>query len=449
MSTLSELISAQISGLETYSLPSRERFDTGIKHDAAQNGVGVIVPVGYPDRLPITLSNLRQIIDESLQPGCRHSIHTVVMVNFGIAEQEMANVQLLLQTAKDRDQIRNFIISGTTPHSAARSFNVGVRELANSGELPAYVIKVDDDSRYAPGVLGQSVIEAQERMYDIVAPITMRTDTAYENDFEFGNLCSRTHLPGNFVNAPDYVRRDGSVDLSSLMIGYNTIFSNWPTPITPNENGMVFSRALVEDLLKIDSCVFSEAKGGSEGLRLMVALSQSAYADRIGVLRAPIFDRPFGDPKQPLSWGRSDAQLYQAVKELGLLPEGLTATGISNEGLLYRLYLPGAQPAVIKSVDRLSAIRDVLREPERDGLLWGLPKEVQELVPLMYREADAILEVVESKWKTGRVDAFGSTHPDDISFRYPRGYHWGSVMHFAGVVMYCRENDLPVMVFPT
>lgn len=444
-----DLIRDQIDSLDRFCLPSRERSERGQGLDPSRDGIALVVAISLPERLPTLVRNLRQVADESVQPGAPFRIDSVAIVDFGLPAFEMGQLTEFLRELERTGQIRTFCVARTEPHSAARSFNVGVQQLRESGPLPAYIVKVDDDSRYAPGALARTLAEAYERGLDIVAPATVRSDATLHDDRAFGHLCESFRLPGNFVSAPDYTRPRGKVDLSRLMLGYNTIFAHWPTPVTPNENGMVLSNALVDDLMRSGGKVFSEVRGGSEGLRLFLALSQSPYADRIGVVKSPIFDRSFGDPTQPISWGRSDAQLYETVRELGLLPPGLTAGGISNEGVLYHLYVPGAKPAVVKCVERLQVIRDVLHDPERDGLYHGLPRAVQEILPLMRREADGMLDLLRTSWKRGQIDIIGATRPDDSNFRYAPGYHWGSVLHFAGVVMYCREKELPIMVFPT
>lgn len=459
MPEVARAIRETLDDLRANSLPTRARAaQSGYSPLTVQrDGVAIVVGVGYDDRLPVTIACLKQILREASDPSHPYSISSIVLVNFGVSSEGMRHLENLLDRAKRKGLICNYIITTANKHSAALSFNVGVKALASEDHIPAFVVKVDDDSRFAQHAFSRLLYGAQTNQLDLIAPVTIRPQTgsdfyrrAFFKELQKGNI-----LPGDILAAPKLRLPDGSFNLAGLMIGYNTGAST-AAPQTPNENGLAFSHALIDDLLKTrHRQVFSESPGGSEGLRLFAALSASSYATSIGVMRVPVFDRASGDPKQPLSWGRTDAELVEALIDANVLPPGISAC-FYDQTNLGSLFISYERPIVIKCLNHLRVVAKALEKSDYNRLFADLSPDlahiIQPALQEMRRQLGLILDHTANANESARTEIFAtlqSSDPGFHGFESDFGRIRGSALHLAGSFIYSRDHGIPWSVFTT
>jgi hypothetical protein len=398
--------------------------------------------VGDPSRLLVARRSVQQLIEEQLSfPTFR--LRHIVFSNFGLDSEQIKFLSTDLGVS-----VR---VVETSRHSAARSFNVGAAELFNNFGSADYTVKLDDDSRFSTGTLAALVSEADRLDLSLIAPVTLRCKEADRlfDDHVFKRLEDR--LPPTLdggVSYASHVTSDGFLDLAALMIGYS--FAEAGAPATPNENGLVFSSQLVTDLMTGSlPLVFSETRGGSEGLRLFAALQGSRHQGRVAVLRRAVFDRDYGDSSQPLSWGRSDAELVISLTEMGVLFPGFSFAGLDEFGKVWRGSVPQGKVAVAKDVDKLIWYAQMLKGSEVDLITSRVPPELmadwQDFVPSFVALADELIKAsgLVPKHELGQVSPScyfnGRREPQLV----------GGFLHMLGSYIASKEAGREQAVFTT
>jgi hypothetical protein len=421
-------------------------------HGAA--ALDIVMPVGYRERLSIVERSLEQLANELSEPGTIARIKTVVAVLFDLEQNDRDRVISKLVDLQKRSLIRNYLIVPEVRHSAARSMNSGMVQLRDSGDgFGDAVLKLDDDARFAPGALGGLIRGMKEHGLSVAAPLTIRPDTHvdYADDQAFRELLAahESAFNGDTVRVPQYVTQDGKIHLAALMMGRAMEYAPYPTPATPNENGLLVTGDLAAQLMSNgNDKFFSEAKGGSEGLRLWSALAASHHADRIGVVKVGVFDRAWGDPSQPISWGRSDADLMETLRALQLLPQGVSFAECSESFEVSSGVLLGDDTYVVKGLDRLPWFLSEIESATLTGLHTALPEQIAARLPKLQAELECLARAVENLPLTElERTRFGTIAANSPLLERSKAILVNGILHLSGSSIESEALGVPMRMF--
>jgi hypothetical protein len=412
--------------------------------------VDLVMGVGYPERVDIAKRAIEQILVESQNPEYGASVRNVTLVNFGLDTSTIGGFERCLARWYSHGLIDGYAVQTTERHSPARSFNVGVNYLAAEHGTADFTAKLDDDSRFAPNAFGRLIKTANERGLSIVSPRFVRREGSedYANDAEFAALCAQYPGSDEVLPPPKFMTADGCFDFSRLMMGLCCSGATAPTPATPNENGMVFSRRLVEDLVHSPiGGVFTEANGSSEGFRLFAALAGTHHAARIGVLKQPVFDRGTSDPMIPLNWGLSDAEMCAALLELDLLPKGISFAGMDSQGGIYGGHVDADRPRMIRDIEHLDWYSAELARARYNGLLEKIPDQFKDFIPALADELAQTVAVIEANKSSLTREYYGKLSPDSMFVGLTETRLIGGTLHMLGSFVRSREMGVPMSVF--
>ena len=322
--------------------------------DVREYGVGLVCPTNFSDRTPTLISNLKQCINEAqLDDGV--PLKSIIVVSFDKANKNSDNrqkVEDVLKDALNNKKIGFYQIVEAEPHSTARSFNVGIEATVLhdwDGNPPAYVIQVDDDSRYEAGGLNKVALAAHEHNFHVFSSVTARPAPEeinqalresgaevpeYYNDIFFSAL-QKQYKPFNndFFPVSPLFNSGNWTDLVELMCtqGHTSgLTSTWPA--TPNENGRGGFFDLWSSYVTNIGRAVPESRKGGEGPAQYMTLPSYIWPKHVGVIPVRLFDRNFvaGIETSNIMWGYGDRIRAMALWERGLTPKGLIARDVIN-----------------------------------------------------------------------------------------------------------------------
>ncbi len=329
-----------------------------------------IMGVGDPSRIPTAVRALQQILAEK---GNGYDVRNIVLANFGLTVDQVRDIQRSLN--------HTVTVQEAARHSAAHSFNEGAKRAAKFDGPADFSVKLDDDSRMGSGGMRTMVDGVIGNKLAVAAPVNVRTGADYSNDAEFAEV-ERAHRMSGKVVYSAHLTESGKLDLARLLMGFITTHCDGDVPATTNENGLFLSAPLVRDLLESPAnVVFSEARGGSEGLRLAAVMAQGPYANQIGVVKTPVFDRQADNTAQPISFGRTDAELVALLEQSGLMPQGIQFAGWNPDGRLFHGDVEHQEPIVIKDLVRFSWYASEIARWQENGLATSFPEEQRTYFP--------------------------------------------------------------------
>ena len=170
--------------------------------------VDFVMGIGTSERISTAVRSLQQILSED---GNGFSVRQIVLANFGLTSYQIEQIKNALSA-------KSLLIEETEPHSAARSFNVGIRRAAQLNGPADFSVKLDDDSRLSQGGLAVILQGMRRNGLSMAAPVNVRTDRDYTDDADFDLLQGQHKSSGKTVYS-SHATAAGRLDLARLMMG--------------------------------------------------------------------------------------------------------------------------------------------------------------------------------------------------------------------------------------
>lgn len=397
-----------------------------------------IMAAGDPSRIPTARRSLRQIVADN---GDGYRIRKLVLVNFGLTAAEIGDI--------GRSLGHPLHVEAAARHSAAHSFNEGVRCAARTDGPADFSIKLDDDSRMGQGSMRMLLEGAIRSRLVAAAPVPIRTRADLSDDTEFAALQRQHRMSGRSVRTP-LLTPSGRLGLARLLMGYATGRCDGDVPATPNENGMALAAPLVRDLLGSPAnAVFPEAPGGSEGLRLLSVISQSPYAGQVGVVKAPVFDRVADGAEQPLAFGRSDADLLFLLAGAGLAPEGVQFAGWDANGRLFHGESPQGETLVLKDIERFKWYAEEIPRWKDNGLAEAFTRQELAHFPSFSARIQEAAEILSRADLSFSRHEYGFLDPSLPHRQRSAANLVSGTAHMLGTFVRSLELGMPMRIFHT
>ena len=309
---------------------SKERSPLG-------DGFHIVIPTAGGERLPITVAGIHCLDGERRKTGLDIG---VTVADWGLSSPD---AQTLTQVCDALNISLRFVSVSPEYKSAGHSFNTGVAAIIaheqSQGLTYRPIVKVDDDTVPAPGILGK-LREALEQGYDVTSPLIERTrdmnDLLDASTREiYRQRFNKEHEPADVKEIfTDKVIKDGRIDCATIMAPWqfrqewlinteNYLTTNFPTAYSFNQVGGVF---------------MPERTTG-EGVEFY--LQAKSIGKRLSYIRnAYVVDRPDTFPSQNFDYGVDDAIFVLMLEKEGLLVPGLHILTKLSDGRVVKITAP-------------------------------------------------------------------------------------------------------------